>query len=171
MHNHHNHLVTHSNHQQPFRLLDLPPELWLKIGKLAIDSTPLLLKSNHICNIMHSSEERRASASLWQPAITRVCVPLRVELLPYYYQTRVEEGNWPVRSGSVCLFLEAIGRENRKMIRAMSLARPVLSEEERRCEGERGELRMVWGVEVEIEREGRAIQGWPEYAQHRVKFV
>lgn len=60
---------------QPFRLLDLPPEIWSKIGRLVVDGAA-------ICTQDTITKAKR-------PAITRTCLVLRNELLPYFYRTKV----------------------------------------------------------------------------------
>ncbi|KAK4922178.1 hypothetical protein LTR49_010399 [Elasticomyces elasticus] len=61
--------------ESPFRLLDLPPELWLRIcGPLVRASKPL--------NVCH----QRARPILVRPPITRVCRVLREELLRTWYR-------------------------------------------------------------------------------------
>lgn len=61
---------------QVFPLLDLPPELWIKIGKIAID-----------CGLKLGCWPYREDVVLLlkQAPITRVCNLLRLELLPYFY--------------------------------------------------------------------------------------
>lgn len=65
---------------QPFRLLDLPPEIWSRIGKFAIDNVKRMTWWDLV----------NANASSRQPSITRTCICLRKELLPYYYCTKIE---------------------------------------------------------------------------------
>ena len=94
---------------QPFRLLDLPPELWVRIGKLAVPAETIVLPDSvsqkHICNRVK------------QPAITRVCKTLRHELLALYYQQNVfvmiEDHGY---SFAPERWLEAIGTEHRRRI-------------------------------------------------------
>ncbi|KAK4497310.1 hypothetical protein PRZ48_011760 [Zasmidium cellare] len=80
------------NDPEPFRLLDLPPELWVKIGKYAIDDAPKVTEQNFLeaSDIKHSewASVKEARAALIQPAITKICQVMRNELLPYYYQAK-----------------------------------------------------------------------------------
>lgn len=74
--------VFHSDHdlllRSPFRLFDLPPELWLRICELAvIKATPIQ------CG--RESRLRDSAAIVRQPAIIRTCRLLRREGLPIFY--------------------------------------------------------------------------------------
>ncbi|KAK4612309.1 hypothetical protein CLAFUW4_13025 [Fulvia fulva] len=71
---------------KPFRLLDLPPELWIRIGKFAIDVYPRVASRFARSSRGYSPSRRHFPL---QPGITRVCTMLRAELLPYYYRTRI----------------------------------------------------------------------------------
>ncbi|KAK4497316.1 hypothetical protein PRZ48_011766 [Zasmidium cellare] len=62
-----------------FRLFDLPPELWIKIGKMAIDDSPAIKNYEIHC--------RRTIKSL--AALAYTCRALRKELLPYYCETKI----------------------------------------------------------------------------------
>ena len=75
---------------QTRNLLDLPAELWAKIGRCAIDAAetynPLASKdlSTHAQDVTHVEERYH------QPAILRTCRILREELLPYFYATKIQ---------------------------------------------------------------------------------
>ncbi|KAK6440712.1 hypothetical protein LTR95_003071 [Oleoguttula sp. CCFEE 5521] len=60
-----------------FRLLDLPPELWLAIGTYAVLKSPL--------NVTLAETNKLQAKMVAQPAITRTCRILRNELLPIFY--------------------------------------------------------------------------------------
>ena len=63
---------------KPFRLLDLPPELWSRICRLAAAyEDPRVLDGN----LMRFDFARRVA----QPAITKVCGAIRDESLPAFY--------------------------------------------------------------------------------------
>nr|OQO20023.1 hypothetical protein B0A51_13843 [Rachicladosporium sp. CCFEE 5018] len=61
-----------------FRLLDLPPEIWLAIGAYAVLKSPL--------NVTLAVTNDLQAKMVAQPAITRTCRLLRKELLPVFYK-------------------------------------------------------------------------------------
>lgn len=64
--------------RSPFRLFDLPPELWLRIGEFAvIREKPMVLSRN-----LYGVDQERI---VRQPAITKTCRLLRQETLPLFY--------------------------------------------------------------------------------------
>ncbi|KAK4611869.1 hypothetical protein CLAFUW4_12863 [Fulvia fulva] len=75
-------------------LLDLPAEIWSKIGKLAVDVSKPITSGDFFTH----------PPRYFQPPITRTCRVLREELLPYFFSTRtviwfptysvVKLGNW-----------------------------------------------------------------------------
>lgn len=128
---------------KPFRLLDLPPELWIRIGKFAIDVYPRVASRFARSSRGYSPSRRHFPL---QPGITRVCTMLRAELLPYYYRTRIrlEVSHHVVEVGR---WLRHIGPANRKLLRVLWL-----SQNYNRGEGAMEQrLRDVWKVEFEIE--------------------
>lgn len=62
----------------PFRLFDLPPELWLRICEFAVTSTKPI-------QVGREPRTKDQVAIVRQPAITRACRLLRSEALPLYY--------------------------------------------------------------------------------------
>jgi hypothetical protein len=68
--------------EQPFRLFALPPELWIKIGKMAIEDLPTV----EIWAAMIDDKLDRLCA----PAVLQTCTALRNELRLEYYRTKVE---------------------------------------------------------------------------------
>ncbi|KAK5744738.1 hypothetical protein LTR17_001814 [Elasticomyces elasticus] len=112
-----------------FRLFDLPDETWVKIAKYAVDHIP-----------------KRPQKQLgWcspnlvrQPAVTRACHLLRVELLSYFYEHHLKlffcgavgESGIDAVSGQTRLWLRAIGPANLKTMRCIRLfiAEPYLEE-------------------------------------------
>lgn len=60
--------------QKPFRLLDLPPELWTKICQLRLDADEA------------SATTSPLRPNIKQQQIARVCRITRSELLPYFYK-------------------------------------------------------------------------------------
>ena len=97
-------------------LLDLPAEIWSKIGQLVIQNA-------EICDANDIVIARRCPPR--QPAITRTCNALRSELLPLYYRHRVElrlpsfvfPGDLDEDLRPVGKWLRAIGPTNRLNLR------------------------------------------------------
>ncbi|EME87732.1 uncharacterized protein MYCFIDRAFT_75576 [Pseudocercospora fijiensis CIRAD86] len=90
--------VTSVAPSQPFRLLDLPDELWVKIGKFAVTYSDVIL-INQDLRVKEPTEARKNDddgnqrcekecciIKRDQPAITKTCRLLRTELLPEYYK-------------------------------------------------------------------------------------
>jgi len=65
----------------PFRLLDLPPELWLRICELAV-----VKDHSKVIRVDYYTTKKSSAAIVQQPAITRTCRLLRQEALPLYYK-------------------------------------------------------------------------------------
>ena len=81
-------------------LLDLPPEIWSKICKIAVSwdiPIDVILGSVPCLNIPEYTRTRdgreyrgRAPArAIMQPSITRVCRSIRKECLSHFYETNV----------------------------------------------------------------------------------
>lgn len=106
---------------QPAGLLDLPAEIWSKIGHYAIDAE-LVYTLKDICSpdcLPFDQIEFNGIQWPHQPAITRTCRVLREELLPYFYQTKV---TFTIQHASTSQeyirgFLKGIGASNRQNIR------------------------------------------------------
>ncbi|KXS94277.1 hypothetical protein AC579_7283 [Pseudocercospora musae] len=120
---------THQEQDKPFRLLDLPPELWVNIGQLAVDEAAhstrdydeKALSEIDFSTWPWTENTAEQNKRLAQPAITKVCRVLRQELLPYHYEANVSLAifgcliDWfPDR---VNPWLSAIGRESRQKLR------------------------------------------------------
>lgn len=110
-------------------LLDLPAEIWSKIGKFAIDAGPLVDKE-----ALLDSMKNKTARSWHQPAIAIACRCLREELLPYFYKNMVELAfTWhdvitqsrstrrSRRADNCGQCLRAIGSSNRRSMRNVSL--------------------------------------------------
>ncbi|SMR52513.1 unnamed protein product [Zymoseptoria tritici ST99CH_1A5] len=80
-----------------FRLFDLPPELWVRIGKMVINDLPALtlgrinFRSERIASfrVGMSTEWGLISSELRPPAILQTCSALRNELRNGYYQSKI----------------------------------------------------------------------------------
>lgn len=93
---------------KPFRLLDLPPELWARIVKLAVTSNDFIKMEGTWVNRFE------VQTAVKQPAITRTCKALRAEALPAFYKHNTvviygsDRGSTAFRD-----WLQAIGASNR----------------------------------------------------------
>ena len=104
---------------QSFRMLNLPPELWSKIGEYAIDTAPKV-------NVWPRNMDELSI--LDQPPITRTCNALRSELLSYFYGTKIHLRLWPSLVSAIVdwrprrhTWLEAIGSHNRCLLKNIEL--------------------------------------------------
>ena len=89
----------------PFRLFDLPPELWIRICELAVvKSRPILI--GHQTNLKDMARVAR------QPNITRTCRALRYEALPLFYALNEWEMTHNYSVPCPRRFLHAIGAKN-----------------------------------------------------------
>ncbi|KJX93688.1 hypothetical protein TI39_contig4271g00001 [Zymoseptoria brevis] len=127
--------------QQPFRLLDLPDELWIKIGNMVIDD--IQPKDVGIIRICTSAAEanpddyqpegpeehpgyERFSFDLTPPAILQTCVSLRKELRSGYYHDKISVTVrmcwWGMDESYLLLgqYLRMMGQEARRQIKAVS---------------------------------------------------
>lgn len=104
-----------------FRLLDLPPELWLRIGQLAVDSANND-RTDHfepfnMYQLLVTTAAPVSCVSVWQdylpPPITLVCKTLRHEMLSYHYRSRFKcyifayNADWTIKV--IGTWLRAIG--------------------------------------------------------------
>ncbi|KAK4611483.1 hypothetical protein CLAFUW4_12813 [Fulvia fulva] len=102
-------------------LLDLPAEIWSKIGKVVIDETPLFTDSDISPDYIMDWSDNNTEVL---PRISLACRALREELLPYFYEKNVflcfmspnVEGT--EKYEDVGRFLRAIGKENRTSLKA-----------------------------------------------------
>ena len=110
---------------QPFRLLDLPPELWSKIGKLVIHGEPVLDNDALEMHEINVNTLGKPSTITESPSITRVCRVVRGELLPYYYTTKI---HCFALDRDIILdisaWIERIGTEHRRIVRGVYLVLP-----------------------------------------------
>ncbi|KAF7186266.1 hypothetical protein HII31_12341 [Pseudocercospora fuligena] len=117
--------VTSAAPSQPFRLFDLPAELWARIGKFAV-----IYPGNILVNQDRSPEARmddydgsqRCDQKCCiikrdQPAITKTCHALRNELLPQYYKRNTFHVlNRMTTNLNALNWLDAIGKQNRQAL-------------------------------------------------------
>ncbi|SMR52507.1 unnamed protein product [Zymoseptoria tritici ST99CH_3D1] len=93
---------------QPFRLLDLPDELWARIGKMVINDLPI--------QCISSGPGPEA------PAILQTCSALRNELRLEYYGAKLQilvhhRLDLSIRCHSLGEYLRAIGADARRCIK------------------------------------------------------
>ncbi|KAF7188661.1 hypothetical protein HII31_09913 [Pseudocercospora fuligena] len=151
--------------EKPFRLLDLPPELWIKIGQMAVDDATEPNKC--LAREKESAEDVSGawpldsettvgeSQRVLQPAITKTCRILRRELLPYHYENNVTlvliECLQYWEREKINKWLAAIGTESRKKIRCAYLMIRQGSKH-RLCVEDTGEVReFFFGNQMAVE--------------------
>ncbi|KAK5677497.1 hypothetical protein LTS10_010069 [Elasticomyces elasticus] len=126
-------------HGKSFPLLDLPAEIWIKIGQLAIDATPRVhVNTYNLCGVGNKVRPslQKFQDLVRQPAITATCRILRAELLPYAYQNqylfRCFGDGWDAERTWLSQWLRSIGAANRESLRGVELmAEPKGIEESR----------------------------------------
>ncbi|KAK4956752.1 hypothetical protein LTR10_006280 [Elasticomyces elasticus] len=109
--------------QARFRLLDLPPELQLRIYEFAICSDEPI-------DITIGQRTKQACISpRAQPALARTCRSIRVDALKFYYSRNIFEANYcqevaryDQQSTAVTIaWLHSIGASNRGLISSLQL--------------------------------------------------
>lgn len=100
--------------RSPFRLLDLPPELWLRICEFAV------IKNGPI-QVGREPKSRDQMAIVSQPEITRTCRILRSEGLPLFYSTNVFELYHYYGVPCPRIWVLAIGVGNRQRMCTMTM--------------------------------------------------
>ncbi|KAK5744739.1 hypothetical protein LTR17_001815 [Elasticomyces elasticus] len=114
-------MTTVTENDEVFRLFDLPPELWIRIARLALDDKPKIRAwpDNHptgTCELV-----------LNQPAITRTCHALRAEILPLFYESHIRFRFYNGLAGGFNYssqrraWLRAIGAANRRCLKNVEL--------------------------------------------------
>ncbi|SMY24037.1 unnamed protein product [Zymoseptoria tritici ST99CH_1A5] len=121
---------------QPFRLMDLPDELWVRIGKMVIEDSAAIQvghieRDRNVVLGLKDGEGQRPngwmySSELTPPAILQTCAALRKELRGEYYRAKITISvkRRPTNSTSVegrraiGQYLRMIGPHARKMIQA-----------------------------------------------------
>ncbi|KJY00136.1 hypothetical protein TI39_contig341g00007 [Zymoseptoria brevis] len=136
---------------QPFRLLELPDELWVRIGKMVVDDSPgiatppektldmLIPRSSSGTRrrpfLQLSPEAEAMSAADYKkymmktyfpapPAISRTNSRLRRELLVYYYKTRIDlTFDWRDLLGSFvyAYWVRKVDREMRRVMQGVKI--------------------------------------------------
>ncbi|TKA31793.1 hypothetical protein B0A50_01872 [Salinomyces thailandicus] len=153
---------------QPFRLLDLPPELWTRICQLDITRPP----STVITKAAHANTVCRQTT---QPPLTRTSRLLRSETLPIFYNlhTFVIVDNYADVDDGVVKWLDSIGKRNRRCLKRLYLAcrqeeeePPYFgAEEEEGCW--QAQVRVLEGFGAQYER---AELGWWRDEVYRVVY-
>lgn len=119
-----------SQDQQPFRLQDLPAEIQLIIFEYVVMTDETLL-INHPCDSSYDgfTDAYHADKKLWetgvrhppkQPASTRTCRSIRYDTIPMFYKLNTFQAAYcfVVDLKIVCRWLQAMGPENRVMLRS-----------------------------------------------------
>ena len=96
-----------------FRLLDLPPELVIRICQLAV------IRPNTIDTTM-SPKARRQARLLQQPALTRTCRLLRQEAPRSFYRDNTWEAYHWSKHNCIRDWLRAIGEDNLRTMRELT---------------------------------------------------
>ncbi|KAK4611728.1 hypothetical protein CLAFUW4_13312 [Fulvia fulva] len=119
-------------------LLDLPAEIWSKIGKIVIAD------SNHL-SATAFWESPKHPDFYHQPPIPRTCRILREEPLPQFYSTRVHIHC--ANFSRITVWLRRIGPELRRCLRGTVVLRSLFESEEHF----RQRLMRTLGVELELD--------------------
>ncbi|KAK5677500.1 hypothetical protein LTS10_010072 [Elasticomyces elasticus] len=107
-----------TENDEVFRLFDLPPELWVRIARIALDDKP---------KIRAWSRWDTYEQTLTQPAITRTCHALRVEILPLFYESHIRFRFYDGLDGGRTkqsqrrVWLRANGAANRRCLKNIEL--------------------------------------------------
>lgn len=102
----------------PFRLLDLPPELWLRICEFAV-TKPTAIR------VGKEPNPEDQMAVIRQPAITRTSRLLRVEALPMFYALNTFEMLHCFGVPCPRKWITAIGTTNRQRMKSMLMSKSV----------------------------------------------
>lgn len=103
---------TQLTHDQRKSLLNLPAEIWSKIGRYAVDNAYTLTGSYFI----------RGESWPYQPGIIQASRALRQELLPYFLSTKIEVGGAPCDKLAIVAigkWLHALEPDMRHLVRGI----------------------------------------------------
>lgn len=100
--------------RSPFRLPDLPPELWLRICELAV-------QKHGPIQFGREPDPRDQMAIVAQPGITQACRALRCEGLPLFYSTNTFELYHCFGVPCPRQWILAIGEVNRQRMRTLTV--------------------------------------------------
>ncbi|KJY00143.1 hypothetical protein TI39_contig341g00013 [Zymoseptoria brevis] len=112
---------------QPFRLLDLPDELWIKIGKMIIDELPvtdiemhgLFEDGDSFLNPESFTALKVLAPGVKPPAILQTCSGLRKESSLDYYKSKITVSMEQIpykKQELVGMYLRSIGADAREQI-------------------------------------------------------
>lgn len=147
--------VTSPTLRQRKGLLDLPAEIWSKIGKIVIAD------SNHL-SATAFWESPKHPDFYHQPPIPRTCRILREEPLPQFYSTRVHIHC--ANFSRITVWLRRIGPELRRCLRGTVVLRSLFESEEHF----RQRLMRTLGVELELDT---TPTGLNPVIWHNVRFL
>ena len=170
---------TIANTPKPFRLLDLPPELWIKIGKLMIDESTSCTANKDTWRRALKLPNRDYLCNSDPPAILHTCGLLRFELTPYYYRTKVDISALYRRKNNFW-GLDAVGKwlrsadpVNRRMISGLEITQSRYCQQRFVAGTSEVEprLREVWMVDLKVECFGGEMELVDEDVPIRNKVV
>lgn len=101
----------------PFRMLDLPPELWSRIGGFAVTDDEAL-------QLRQYRPDEANCAAVRQPDLTRTCRIVRKEALKLFYRNNRFIVIAVNRYANWTLWLSAIGPENRRYLQHLYVTAP-----------------------------------------------
>lgn len=98
---------------QQFRFFDLPAELWVKIGRMTIEATNIIITDR-------PEQWKLENIRQPTPVITRICQKFRAEFLPFYYTTRLSVFVYGAREPAEVLksWLKLVGEDNTRRLRS-----------------------------------------------------
>ncbi|KAK4497318.1 hypothetical protein PRZ48_011768 [Zasmidium cellare] len=107
-----------ANTKKPIRLPHLPAELWLLIGKMAIDSLDTVTYAD-----IYDWASDNGGCKTESPGLALANRAFSVELLPYYYETKFEVESYVTQSSQEKLgkWLVKIGAKNRGHLRGLAV--------------------------------------------------
>ena len=152
---------------QTTSLLDLPPEIWSKIGKLVIDDCKLLISRDFLTCFYDAC--RRTMPPPQQPAVTRAIVALRGKLLPYYYTTKVAIYA-QLHDKAIASWLRSLDPDHRRSISGFEILLPSRPDDMGRYRKQETMLKTVkdeWAVQCEFE----LIEEYSESCAYKLKFL
>ncbi|SMY24043.1 unnamed protein product [Zymoseptoria tritici ST99CH_1A5] len=153
----------------PFRLLDLPDELWAKIGRLVIDDLPAIKLHSYT----FYTDLESTSSALAVPGVLQTCSALRNELRSDYYKSNkiaVDlDHSWPEEFHNVGLHLQAIGAEARRLLTEYRVEQTFRGWNKGDWKLEPRHHFLDWNIELEMELESE--HAGSSVVQWKIKFL
>ncbi|SMY24046.1 unnamed protein product [Zymoseptoria tritici ST99CH_1A5] len=162
-----------NSEEQPFRLFDLPDELWSNIGKMIIDNLEVI-------ELNLPDYERSpwgVLPKLVSPAILRTCSALRKELSAHYYSSNKIQVTLHERGAVQALrpYLQAIGSDARRQLDGFIMTDRVESADSD-ADAELDaphDLSSAWGVELvlSMHKRDRCDECGLDHADWKITFL